>query len=192
LPPGIRRAGRGRPQLKENDMLETKERTRVVAWSDPRAISDAGRGLAGIEFLRRIRSGDIAPPPVAVLLGMALTEVNVGHAVMTSTAGEHLYNPIGTVHGGILATLLDSAMGCAVHSTLPPGRGYTTLEIKVNYVRAVTEAAGEVTAEAHVVHAGGRTAVAEARLTDDSGRLYATASTTCLLFDLPAATLSRR
>ncbi len=106
---------------------------------------------------------------------------------MRMPAGEYLYNPIGSVHGGALATLLDSVMGCAVHSTLPAGRGYTTLEIKVNYLRAVTEVSGCVTATGRVVHAGRRQAVAEASLADEAGRLCATASTTCLVFDLPTS-----
>ncbi len=104
---------------------------------------------------------------------------------MNLTPAEYHYNPIGTMHGGILATLLDSVMGCAVHTTLPRGRAYTTLEIKVNYVRAVTDASGELAAEGRVVHTGRRSAVAEGKVTDAKGRLCATASTTCLVFDLP-------
>lgn len=100
-------------------------------------------------------------------------------------AVEHLFNPLGSVHGGSLATLLDSLMGCAVHSALPLGRGYTTLEFKVNFLRAATESSGLLSAVGQVVHAGRQQAVAEARLSDASGRLLAIASTTCLLFDLP-------
>jgi uncharacterized protein (TIGR00369 family) len=107
--------------------------------------------------------------------------------VMRLTPAEYHYNPIGTMHGGILATLLDSVMGCAVHSTLPKGRAYTSLEIKVNYVRAVTNESGELSAEGNVVHGGRRSAVAEAKVVDAKGRLCATASTTCLVFDLPQA-----
>jgi uncharacterized protein (TIGR00369 family) len=102
-------------------------------------------------------------------------------------AAEYLFNPLGSVHGGSLATLLDSVMGCAVHATLPLGRGYTTLEFKLNFLRAATERSGLLTAVGQVVHAGRQQAVAEGRLSDASDRLVATASTTCLLFDLPGA-----
>jgi uncharacterized protein (TIGR00369 family) len=107
---------------------------------------------------------------------------------MSLLPAEEHYNPIGSVHGGIIATLLDSVMGCAVHSLLPQGRGYTTLEIKVNYLRAVTHATGRITAEGSALHLGRQMATAEARLRDGSDRLYAHATTTCLVFDLPPAT----
>jgi uncharacterized protein (TIGR00369 family) len=106
---------------------------------------------------------------------------------MKLTPAEYHYNPFGAMHGGILATLLDSVMACAVHTTLPKGRGSTSLEIKVNYVRAVTNASGELSAEGKIVHGGSRSAVAEARVVDAKGRLCATASTTCLVFDVPAS-----
>ncbi|MBK3399199.1 MULTISPECIES: PaaI family thioesterase [Methylobacterium] len=160
-------------------------RERRVAWADPRATARAGHGMAGLDFLRALIAGDIPPPPIVTLMGIALAEAEPGRVTMRMPAGEYLYNPIGSVHGGALATLLDSVMGCAVHSTLPAGRGYTTLEIKVNYLRAVTEGSGSVTAIGRVVHAGRRQAVAEASLADEAGRLCATASTTCLVFDLP-------
>jgi uncharacterized protein (TIGR00369 family) len=163
------------------------ERRRVVTWSDPKALARAGRGLSGAEHLRAMMTGDLPPPPVMALLGITLRSVEEGLVRMQVRAAEYLYNPIGTVHGGILATILDSVMGCAVHSTLPLGRGYTTLEIKVNYLRAVTEAAGVVTAEGRAVHVGRTTGVADSRLFDEAGRLYATASTTCLVFDVPHA-----
>ena len=162
-------------------------RERTVTWGDPKAAAHAGRTMAGLDYLRAMGEGTLPPPPVSALLGMEVAEVEPGRVVMRLWPGEHLYNPLGSVHGGLLATLLDSVMGCAVHSTLPQGRGYTTLEIKVNYVRAVTDAAGMVSAEGRVVHVGRQTAVAEARLTDAAGKLYATANTTCLVFDLPDA-----
>lgn len=163
------------------------DRRRVVTWADPQPVAAAGRELGGLELLRRIRDGDLPPPPIAELLGFALIEVAEGRVAMRMGAGEHLYNPLGTVHGGALATLLDSVMGCAVHSMLPPGRGYTTLEIKVNFVRAPTEPAGPLSAEGQVLHAGRRSAVAQAKIVDARGRLIATASTTCLVFDLENA-----
>ena len=111
-----------------------------------------------------------------------LAELEEGRAVFTVEPAEYHYNPIGVVHGGVAATLLDSAMGCAVHSVLPAGAGYTTLEIKVNYVRAMTSETGEVRCEARVVHVGGRTATAEGRITDAGGKLYAHGTATCMLF----------
>ena len=170
-----------------SDGPEAGERRRIVTWSDPKALAAAGRGLSGTEHLRAMMAGDLPPPPVMTLLGITLGSVEEGLDRMQLRAAEYLYNPIGTVHGGILATILDSVMGCAVHSTLPIGRGYTTLEIKVNYLRAVTDAVGLVTAEGRAVHVGRTTGVADARLFDEAGRLYATASTTCLVFDLPAS-----
>ena len=164
-----------------------ERRTRTVTWSDPTATALAGRGRPGLEFLRQMRDGAVPPPPIVSLMGIGLADVEEGFVAMTLPAAEYLYNPIGVVHGGALATLLDSVMGCAVHSTLPAGRGYTTLEIKVNYVRGLTEAVGEVRGEGRVVHAGRQTAVAEAKAVDATGRIYATASTTCLVFDLPPA-----
>jgi uncharacterized protein (TIGR00369 family) len=162
-------------------------RERIFSWSDPKLTADASRAMAGLDLMRGMRDGTVPAAPIAALVGLSLTEVEAGRIVMRLTPAEYHYNPIGTVHGGILATLLDSVMGCAVHSTLPTGRGYTSLEIKVNYVRAVTVASGELAAEGRLVHGGRRSAVAEATLTDARGRLCATASTTCLLFDLPAA-----
>ncbi|MBB2960936.1 PaaI family thioesterase [Methylobacterium sp. R2-1] len=160
-------------------------RTRIVQWDDPRSTAEAGRNLTGLDFLRSLIARDIPAPPAILLLGIEFVSVDSGSATMRMPAAEHLFNPLGSVHGGALATLLDSVMGCAVHSTLPLGRGYTTLEFKVNFLRAATERSGLLTAVGEVVHAGRQQAVAEARLSDASGRLLATASTTCLLFNLP-------
>ncbi|MGN8095796.1 PaaI family thioesterase [Methylobacterium radiotolerans] len=158
-----------------------------MEWADPRSIAAAGQALAGIDFLRALMAGKIPPPPAIQLLGIELVSVDPGTARMCMPAAEYLFNPLGSVHGGSLATLLDSVMGCAVHATLPLGRGYTTLEFKLNFLRAATERSGLLTAVGQVVHAGRQQAVAEGRLSDASGRLVATASTTCLLFDLPGA-----
>lgn len=160
-------------------------RRRTVEWADPRPIAAAGQSLAGIDFLRALLAGEIPRPPAIQLLGIEFVSVDPGTASMRMPAAEYLFNPLGSVHGGSLATLLDSAMGCAVHSALPFGRGYTTLEFKINFLRAATERSGLLTAVGQVIHAGRQQAVAEGRLSDESGRLVATASTTCLVFDLP-------
>jgi uncharacterized protein (TIGR00369 family) len=157
------------------------ERTLTVSWEDPRTIAEAGRGLSGLEFLQKIVAGEVPRPPLGALMNFQLVEVREGHAVFAVEPKEYHYNPIGVVHGGLAATLLDSAMGCAVHSTLPAGAGYTTLEMKVNFVRAMTAETGRVRAKAKVIHAGGRTATAEGRVIDDAGKLYAHATTTCLI-----------
>lgn len=160
---------------------EDSKHTRVVSWEDPRPLAEAGRGSSGLEFLQRIVAGELPRPPLAALMNFDLVELEEGRAVFAVEPAEYHYNPIGVVHGGLAATLLDSAMGCAVHSTLPAGAGYTTLEIKVNYVRAMTSETGRVRCEAKVIHVGGRTATAEGRLVDQAGKLYAHGSTTCLI-----------
>lgn len=157
-------------------------RTRTVTWEDPLASARVGATLSGIDYLRAVADAKLPPPPIALLLGFDIEEVEEGRVVFTAETGEHQYNPIGVVHGGLAATLLDSAMGCAVHSRLPAGRGYTTLEIKVNYVRAIKRESGPLRAIGTVVHIGSKTATAEARLLDREGRLCAHASTTCMLF----------
>ncbi len=156
-------------------------RSLSVTWQDPMQLAQAARGLSGLEFLRGVRDGALAPAPIQQLLGMQLVEVEEGRAVWELVPAEQHYNPIGVAHAGIAATLLDSAMACAVHSTLPAGRGYTTLEFKINLVRAVTLQTGPVRAIGRLVHAGRSTATAEGRLEDASGKLYAHATTTCII-----------
>ncbi len=142
--------------------------------------------VSGLVFLRGVIDGRYPVPPIADLLGFWLTEVEFGRAVFQGTPEFKHYNPLGTVHGGYAATLLDSCMGCCVHSTLPVGVGYTTLEFKVTLIRAMTAETGPVTAEGRILNSGRRAATAEGRLTDAKGRLLAHGTTTCLVFDLPA------
>lgn len=156
-------------------------RTRTYSWKDPVASAQAARQMTGLEFLRKIAAGELPAPPIAYTLDYTLLEVGEGTAVFGFKPAEIHYNPIGMVHGGIPCTLLDSAMGCAVHSTLPAGVGYTTLEIKTNIVRAISRDTGYLRAEAKLVHAGRSTAVAEGRLVDEAGKLYAHATTTCMI-----------
>jgi uncharacterized protein (TIGR00369 family) len=161
--------------------VEAPARSRTIAWEDPIEAFKAGAGLSGLAYMRGIAERRIAPPPVALLLGMDILEVEPGRAVFTLEPGEHLYNPIGMVHGGIVSTLLDSAMGCAVHASLPDGVAYTTLELKVNFVRAVGRDTGTLRCEGTVIHVGRTTATAEGRIVDGAGKLYAHATTTCLI-----------
>jgi uncharacterized protein (TIGR00369 family) len=162
-------------------MTITEERRRVVTWDDPVASWKAARGLGGIDVLRAIEDGIISPPPVARLLGLEVEQVSEGLVTFAFEPGEYHYNPLGTVHGGILTTVLDSAMGCAVHSRLRAGLTYTTLELKVNFLRPVRVTTGRVRGEGKVVHLGGRVATAEAHLVDEDGGLYAHATSTCLI-----------
>ena len=162
-----------------NDYQE--QRTRTITWQNPTAAIQAGKAMSGIEYLKAVLSGELPPPPITALVGMEITEVGEGRVVFTAVPQEFHYNPMGTVHGGITATLLDSAMGCAVQSLLPAGIGYTTLEIKVNYLRPIISTTGTVTCEGKVIHQGGRVATAEARVTDAAGKLYAHATSTCIL-----------
>jgi uncharacterized protein (TIGR00369 family) len=163
-------------------MRSTTERTRTITWEDPRALTEAGRGLSGLEYLQKIVAGELPRPPISALMNFNLTELGDGRAVFVVEPAEYHYNPIGVVHGGLAATLLDSAMGCAVHSTLPAGAGYTTLEIKVNYIRPMTSETKGVRCEAKVIHVGDRTATAEGQIVDEHGKLYAHATTTCIIF----------
>jgi len=135
--------------------------------------------LSGIEQLRAAFAAGGAP--IGRLLGMEVESLEVGRAVFALVPGEQHYNPIGTVHGGIAATMLDSAMGCAVHSTLPAGARFTTLDLHVHYTRAMTADTGRVVAIGETVHVGGRTATAEARLVDADGTVLAHGTTTCLI-----------
>jgi uncharacterized protein (TIGR00369 family) len=131
-------------------------------------------------------AGELPPPPIMDLVDLAGMEVEDGHVTFLLDPQEFHYNPLGTVHGGYAATLLDTCMGCAVHSTLPKGVGYTTLEFKVSLLRAITAETGEVRAEGKIITAGRRVATAEGRLSDAQGRLLAHATTTCLVFELAA------
>jgi uncharacterized protein (TIGR00369 family) len=157
-------------------------RSRTVTWADPLAALPQSASLSGLEYLQRLIDGRIPPPPMAATLNFTLAEIGEGRAVFRGEAGEYLYNPIGVVHGGFAMTLLDSALGCAVHSTLGASEGYTTLETKVNFVRPITLATGAVRCEAAIVHRGRQTATAEGRLVEDAtGKLLAHGMTTCLV-----------
>jgi uncharacterized protein (TIGR00369 family) len=142
--------------------------------------------MDGLEFIRALMDSELPPPPIAELLGFGPVEAGPGRVVFELVPEERHYNPIGAVHGGVAATLLDSAMGCAVQTTLPAGTGYTTLELKVNFVRALTVDTGPVRCEGEVVHRGGRVATAEGRIWEQAtGKLVAHATTTCLVLPPP-------
>jgi uncharacterized protein (TIGR00369 family) len=142
------------------------------------------KDMSGLEFLRRIVDGRLPRPPITETLGFDLAEVSPGFAVFTMTPQFRHYNPIGTVHGGVAATLLDSCMSCAVQTTIEAGLGYTTLEIKVNMVRPITEKTGPVRAEGRSLHTGRRSATAEGKILDAAGTLLAHGTTTCIVLPL--------
>ena len=142
------------------------------------------RTMDGMTLFREIMAGRLPAPPMSKTLGMSLLEIERGRVVFGYKPVFDHYNPLGSVHGGIAATLLDSVMGCSVHTTLKAGTGYTTVEIKVNYVRAMTDKTGPVRAEGKVINVGSRIATSEGRLVDDAGRLLAHGTTTCLIFPI--------
>jgi len=160
-------------------------RERTFTWSDPRAFVAAGRGQSGRQILDALAAGRIPAPPAVELVGIELIAVGDGHVEMALIPAEYMYNTIGCVHGGILATLLDSAMGCSVLSLLDANTGHTTLDLHVNFVRAATIDAGRLIAAGDVIHRGSRIATASGKVTDADGRLYAHATTTCLFTARP-------
>jgi uncharacterized protein (TIGR00369 family) len=145
------------------------------------------RVRSGTQFFEAIGSGQLPSPPISHTLDIWPVEWAIGRMVFQGIPAMAHYNPLGSVHGGWIAAMLDSAVGCAIHSTLSAGKGYTTLELKVNYVRAVTTDTGPLRAEGKVIHVGSQIATAEGRLYDAAGKLYAHATTTCLIFSLPEA-----
>jgi uncharacterized protein (TIGR00369 family) len=148
------------------------------------ASLDTLKSMSGLEFLAAIRDGRLPSPPISRGLAFALVEVEQGRAVFEGSPGVDHYNPIGTVHGGYAATLLDSCMACAVQSTLPRGMGYTTLEFKVSLVRPITVGTGKVRAEGRVLASGRRIGTADGRLVDSAGKLLAHGTTTCMIMEL--------
>jgi uncharacterized protein (TIGR00369 family) len=164
-------------------------RERIIRWDDPRALAEAGQTMSGRDFVGAILRGELPPPPICRLIDFKFDRIEDGRVEMVLTPQESQYNPIGSVHGGIIATVLDSVMAGAVHTKLPVGRAYTTLEIKVNYLRGVNRETGPMTAVGRVIHLGRQTAMAEASLSDASGKLFAQASTTCLIFDVLGQTV---
>ena len=156
-------------------------RTRTVSWEDPLVTASNGIGISGLEFMQSVISGAQPPPPIAQTLGFRLESVEPGKAVFALDPAEYHYNPIGSVHGGVYATLLDSAAGCAVHTMLPAGVRYTSLDLSVKFLRMVTVDSGVVRCTGTVTHLGRRTALAEARLHDAGGKLLATATSSCMI-----------
>lgn len=163
----------------EAEARAIRETIGAAGTIDPAAV----RELTGLEIFEAMLAGSVPSAPIGHVLDFLPVVVERGRVVFQGRPRREFYNPMGTVHGGWFATLLDSAVGCAVHTTLPPGKAYTTLELKLNVVRALTDRVPLVRAEGVVVHAGGQIATAEGRLVGPDGKLHAHASTTCLVFD---------
>jgi uncharacterized protein (TIGR00369 family) len=165
-------------------MTDSDERTLTVTWEDPAIGASQVKDMSGLEYLQAMIDGSIPPPPIAKLMGFDIDSVEEGRAVFTAQPNESHYNPIGTVHGGLVCTLLDSVAGCAAQTTLPKGMAYTSLEIKVNYLRPVLASSGKLTAVGIVTKPGRRAAFVDATVTDASGKLVATATSTLLVFPI--------
>jgi uncharacterized protein (TIGR00369 family) len=160
------------------------QRSKSISWYDPGPSTAKGLSMPGVDYLRAMVTGELPQPPIAGLMQFEMTEAEVGRVVFTCRPDESAYNPIGAVHGGVVCTLLDSVAGCALHSTLPQGKGYTSVEIKVSYLKAVRLSSGLLTATGTVVKSGARVGFTEGVVTDGSGAVVATASSTLLIFDL--------
>ncbi len=168
--------------IKPKESVGVPTRERVFTWDDPMAVAEKSASMSGMELFQEMLAGRAPLPPIARTLDFTMTEAEKGRVVFEMTPAEFHYNPIGTMHGGVISTILDSAMGCAVHSSLKAGTGYTSLEIKINFVRPITVKTGKITCEGRLL-AGGRTsAIAEGDIRDERGRLLATGSTTCAIF----------
>jgi uncharacterized protein (TIGR00369 family) len=155
--------------------------SKVVQWYDPMITAAAAPGMSGLEFLRAIRDGKLPPAPIAALMGFRPAEIEEGYVVFEGAPDESVYNPIGMVHGGLVCTLADTVAACAVHSTLPAGLGYTSIDLNVSYTRPVTRDSGQLRATGEVVKPGRRVAFSKAEIVDGNGKVVATATSSCLI-----------
>lgn len=165
---------------------ESSTRETTVTWSDPSEGLALLPTLDGIDYLRKMAAGEIPGAPIGSHMGMEITEVGEGTVTFSCHPDESHYNPIGMVHGGLVCTLLDSVLGCAAHTTLPKGTGYTSIELKVNYLRPVTADSGPLVATGRVVKPGRRVIFSEGEVVDNKGKTVATASGSLLVFPLGA------
>jgi uncharacterized protein (TIGR00369 family) len=150
---------------------------------------DMRRRMSGLEFFQKMLTGEAPAPPMLDLMGIRLAEVEFGRVVFVTNVEERFYNGTGVAHGGFASTLLDTALGCAINSTTPAGKRFTTLELKVNLTRPLTTAANPLRCEGKVIHVGGRTAISEASIRGGDGKLYAHGTTTCIVVEAPRGTL---
>ena len=164
--------------------MTAPDRSRTITWSEPVSGLREFATMSGLDYLRHVMLDRAREAPIGATLGFRLVRFEHGLAVFEATPAEFHYNPLGTVHGGLAATLLDSALSCAVHTTLRPGLGYTTVELKVNFARPMLATTGLITCEGRTINVGSRIATSEARLTGADGKLYAHGTATCLIFPI--------
>lgn len=165
-------------------MVDIPVRSRNFTWQDPRITAQANRTLSGLELFQAMAEGKLPPPPIAALMGFSVSEVAKGRVVFEVDPAEYHYNPGGVVHGGLAATLCDSAASCAIHSTLPAGVYSTTINLNVTFLRPVLVENGRLRCIGEVIYTGRRTATATARLEDSNGKLYAQATVTCMVIEV--------
>jgi uncharacterized protein (TIGR00369 family) len=164
--------------------MKNLTRSRTYEWVDPLDTAEKAKSMDGYDFLNGILTGSIPPPPIAQTLEFKPLSLEKGRVVFEFEPKEFHYNPIGSVHGGVISTVLDTVLGCALQSTLSKGVAYTTLELKVNFIKAVTHNIGILKAEGRLIHLGRSTALVEADLKDQTGRLYSHAVSTCMILNL--------
>ena len=163
-------------------MTKLEPQSKTITWADPRPAAAQAMTMSGIDYLQAMIDGELPPPPIASHIDLEMVSIEPGIANMAATPDESHYNPIGSVHGGFFATLLDSVCGCAVQTTLPAGTAYTSLDLTVSFLRGITVETGRVVATGRVTKPGSRAAFVEADIKDADGRLLATATSTCLVF----------
>jgi uncharacterized protein (TIGR00369 family) len=162
--------------------MDVEACSRTISWTDPAKLAEIAKTMSGLDYMRSVRDGAIAEPPVARLLGYHVVEVEEGHVVLEMTPSEYHYNPFGTVQGGVASSILDATTGATVYTTLPVGTSHTSLDLKVNFVRPITSRVGRMRCDGRIVHRDHDIAIAEARLTDINGELYVVGSSTCMIF----------
>ena len=159
------------------------KRSRTIQWEDPLRGATEAKGMSGFDYLKSMSDGGLPLPPLLYTLDFKVESLERGQAIFSFEPQEFHYNPIGTVHGGVISAILDSAMGCSLHSLLPAGTGYTTLELKVNFLKSITIRTGLLKAVGKVIYSGSKTALTEAQLIDSTGTIYAHGLSTCLIFN---------
>lgn len=162
------------------------ERQRTFQWQDPMQAFSKGREMSGLDYLQAMVAGEVAKPPISEALDFSLHSIAKGHVVFSCQVAEYYYNPGGSVHGGVITTLLDSAMGCATLTELDQGLGYGTVQLNIHMVRPLTVDVGMVHAEGTTIHVGRSIVTCESRLVDLSGKLYAHGTCTCSVFPMPS------
>jgi uncharacterized protein (TIGR00369 family) len=161
--------------------MQNPERSRTFTWDDPAAIAKTAPTLSGLDFLLAMQRGELPPPPVMRMLNMSGAEFFPNRAIFSLVPAEYHFNPIGSVHGGVISTILDTAMSCAVHTTLPAGVGYTTVDLHINFLRPIVMQTGLIRCEGEVINAGRTIITAGGRLVDAEGKLYAHGTATCIV-----------